>query len=139
MIEDNEMENFPLPQLYDWNKPFFEGGLTGKLKLQRCSKCGEIIYYPRIACPECLSIDYEWIELSGRGIVYSFSIVWKPGYPAFDPLVPIILAAIKLEEGPMMISNIINCPIERVYINMPVGVVFDKINDNIALPKFQPV
>jgi len=129
----------PLPHVHPWNRPFFEGGLAGKLTLQKCRNCGEIVYYPRVACPECLSTEYDWVDLSGRGTVYSYSIVWRPQHPAFLPMVPIVLAAIHLEEGPLIVSNIVNCPEEEVKIGMLVRVVFERVSEHIALPKFQAV
>jgi uncharacterized OB-fold protein len=139
MNSDITTADFPLPEINDWNRPFFESGFENKLKLQKCQMCSEIIYYPRSACPVCLSTEYKWIELSGRGKVYSYSIVWKPGHPAFDSFTPIILAAIELEEGPMMISNVINCAVDAIHINMPVVATYVQINSTISLPKFQPM
>jgi uncharacterized OB-fold protein len=132
------LAQIPLPQIQEWNQPFFEGGLFGELRLQRCRHCGELIYYPRIACPECLSMDYDWEVVSGRGTVYSFSFVWRPQHPAFLAKVPITVAAIRLDEGPMMISNIVHCEPQAVAIGMPVHVVFEQVAENIALPKFEP-
>jgi uncharacterized OB-fold protein len=122
MSSTEHESQIPLPHIYDWNRPFFEGGLDGKLLLQRCQNCGQLVYYPRIACPECLSMDLDWEAMSGRGTVYSYSFVWRPQHPAFLPQVPITLATITLEEGVQMVSN----------------VVFDRIAKRIALPKFEP-
>jgi len=130
--------HIPLPHITEWNRPFFEGGLTGKLRLQQCDDCQELMYYPRIACPNCLSMEHHWVDLSGDGTVYSYSIVWRPQHPAFLPMVPIILAAIQLAEGILIVSNIVNSAPEAVRIDMPVRVVFDRVSEQIALPKFEP-
>ncbi len=132
-----EQPGVPLPRLYDWNRPYFRAAVAGKLTLQQCRACGALIYYPRPACPECLSMDYDWVELSGRGRIYSFAVVWRPQHPAFLSRVPITLATIELEEGPQMVSNVVNCPPERVEIGLPVRVVFERVSDEIALPKFE--
>jgi uncharacterized protein len=129
----------PTPTLHEWNTPFFAGGTLGKLVLQRCLRCHELIYYPRMVCPKCLSPDYEWATLSGLGTVYSFSIVWRPNHPAFADQIPITLAVVDLDEGPQMVTTIIGCPGENVSIGMKVKVVFDAIAEGIALPKFTPV
>ena len=100
--------DIPLPVLQDWNRPFFAAGLSGKLVLQRCSHCNLLIYYPRMFCPDCLSDQYRWEEMSGLGTVYSFAVVWHPQQSAFDGKVPIILAVIELDEGPQMVSTVIN-------------------------------
>jgi hypothetical protein len=90
-------------------------------------------------CPKCLSDEYAWEQLSGRGTVYSFAIVWHPQQSAFEADVPIILAVISLAEGPQMVSTVVNCPTHDVRIDMKVRVVFEGITDEIALPKFEPV
>ena len=128
----------PLPRLYDWNRPYFQAALAGRLMLQKCRACGELIYYPRPACPECLAMEYDWTELSGRGTVYSFAVVWRPQHPAFLDRVPITLATVQLDEGPQMVSNVVNCPPERVAIGLRVRVVFERVSEEVALPKFEP-
>ena len=107
--------------------------------LQRCRRCKRLIYYPRILCPFCLSTEYEWETLSGRGTVYSFAIVWRPNHPAFADQVPIILAVVDLSEGVQMITTLVGCAHEAVEIGMQVTAVFEKIADGIALPKFEPM
>jgi uncharacterized protein len=126
----------PLPTLYEWNRPFFEGGTEGKLMLQRCQRCRYLIYYPRMLCPRCFSTDYAWEQLSGQGTVYSFSIVWRPNHPAFDAQVPILLVVVDLTEGPQMVATLVDCAADRVHIGMNVSVVFDTVTDGIALPNF---
>jgi hypothetical protein len=132
------MTTIPLPRLYEWNRPYFQAAVAGRLELQKCRACGALFYYPRPACPECLAMEYDWVAVSGRGRVYSFAVVWRPQHPAFLDKVPITLATIELAEGPQMVSNVVNCPPERVEIGMPVRVVFERVSDEIALPKFEP-
>jgi uncharacterized OB-fold protein len=134
----SEPASIPLPRLYEWNRPYFAAALAGRLELQKCRRCGALFYYPRPACPECLAMEYDWVPMSGRGTVYSFAIVWRAQHPAFADKVPITLATIELAEGPQMVSNVVNCPPERVAIGMPVRVVFERVTDEIALPKFEP-
>lgn len=130
--------DLPTPTLYEWNRPFFAAGTEGKLKLQRCLRCKSLIYYPRLVCPSCLSPDYEWETLCGRGTVFSFAIVWRPNHPVFADQVPITLAIVELSEGPQMVTTLVDCPPDRVEIGMDVTVVFDVIADGIALPRFVP-
>jgi uncharacterized OB-fold protein len=128
----------PRPTLFGWNRPFFAGGLEGKLMLQRCTRCHHLIYYPRMLCPRCFSPDYQWERLSGRGTVYSFSIVWHPNHPAFTDQIPIVLVVVDLAEGPQMVATLMGCPPETVSIGMEVSVVFDSIAPDVALPRFVP-
>ena len=127
----------PLPRLYEWNRPYFRSAVAGKLVLQKCRGCAALIYYPRPACPECLSMEYDWVEVSGRGRIFSFAVVWRPQHPAVLSRGPITRATIELEEGPQLVSNVVNCPPERVEIGLPVRVVFERVSDEIALPKFE--
>jgi uncharacterized protein len=128
----------PLPQIFPWNAPYFQAGLAGKLVLQKCKACHHLVYYPRVACPYCLSADYEWTELSGKGSVYTFAIVWRPQHEFFNRDLPIVLATVELAEGPLVVTSIVNCPPERISIGMAVHVVFDRVSETIALPKFEP-
>jgi hypothetical protein len=132
-----ETPGIPLPRLTEWNRPFFQAAVAGRLALQQCRACGALIYYPRPACPECLAMEYDWVQVSGRGRIYSFAVVWRPQHPAFNDRVPITLATITLDEGPQMVSNIVNAPPERVEIGLPVRVVFERVSDEVALPKFE--
>jgi uncharacterized OB-fold protein len=131
--------SFPTPTLYEWNRPFFAAGTEGKLILQRCLRCKTLIYYPRLVCPSCLSPEYEWETMSGRGNVFSFAIVWRPNHPAFADQLPITLAIVELKEGPQMVTTLVDCAPDRVEIGMDVTVVFTTIADGIALPKFAPL
>jgi hypothetical protein len=129
----------PLPILQPWNRPYFKAGLSGSMALQRCLVCGRLIYYPRPACPYCLSSEYEWTEMQGTGKVYTYAVVWRPQHEFFNDVVPIVLATIELVEGPLVVSSIVNCAPEFVQIGMPVRVVFERVSDDIALPKFEPI
>lgn len=126
----------PLPTLSEWNRPFFAAGFHGELKLQRCDQCAKLIYYPRPLCPYCLSASYHWVAMSGEGTIYSFAIVWHPQQRAFDDRVPIVLAIIQLVEGPQMVSTVIRSEPDEMHIGASVRVVFDRVTDEIALPKF---
>lgn len=139
MSAQDEPISIPLPRLYEWNRPYFAAAAAGKFMLQQCRSCGALIYYPRPACPECLSMDYDWVELSGRGVVYAYTIVRRPQHPAFLPRVPFVVATIQLDEGPQMVSNIVNCAPHQVEIGLPVRVVFERVSEGIALPKFELV
>jgi hypothetical protein len=128
----------PAPVIYDWNREFFRGGIHGQLMLQRCTRCHRLIYYPRILCPHCLCEEYQWVAVTGRGTIYSYSVVWRPLHAAFESQVPIILVIVDLEEQVQMVSTLVQCPVEQATIGMPVTVVFHAISPEVALPKFKP-
>ena len=89
-------------------------------------------------CSECLDGELEWIDASGRGEVFSYVIMHQIYHTSFAKRVPYAVAEIKLDEGPHVISNIIDCPPHEVHIDMPVEVTFEKLGDTIALPLFRP-
>jgi uncharacterized OB-fold protein len=79
---------------------------NGVLRLQRCPACGAVPEFPRIACPRCFG-ELEWVELSGRGTVFTFGVVRRPHHERFQPELPIVLAVIDLDEGGRLISNVV--------------------------------
>jgi uncharacterized protein len=129
----------PMPRVSTVNAPYFQAAAEGRFELQRCSYCGEHIYYPRVACPHCLATDgLVWTQVSGRGTVYSFALIHRPQHPALFEEVPIAFAAIQLKEGPLVLANVVNCPCENLRIGMSVRVITVKVTSQIGLPKFEP-
>ena len=121
-------------------KPYWEGLREGKLMLPECGDCRKAFFYPRIACPHCHSRNVGWIEASGKGKLYSFQIAYRALNPAFKIEVPYILAMVELEEGPRVLSNLINIDPDPALVkcDMAVEVVFEKQNDEVTLALFQP-
>ena len=130
--------NKPLPYIHEETRPFWEGAKKHELLLQKCRGCGKFYFYPRSICPHCLSDNTEWIKVSGRGKIYSFTVSHREGSPAFKPDVPYNIAIIELEEDVHMLSNIVECRNEDISIDMPVEVVFDDVTPEVTLPKFRP-
>jgi len=121
-------------------RPYWEGLREHRLMLPRCLDCGRAFFYPRIACPYCHSRQIVWTQASGRGRLHAFEIAYQPMGRAFTVKPPYVLAMIELEEGPRMMSNLINVePDPRaIRCDMPVEVVFERLTDEITLPLFQP-
>ncbi|HEY5698627.1 MAG TPA: bifunctional MaoC family dehydratase N-terminal/OB-fold nucleic acid binding domain-containing protein [Acidimicrobiales bacterium] len=129
--------NRPRPAVNLDNAFFFEGAKDGKLLIQKCSSCGALRHPPGPLCPQCQSLDWEAIEASGQGTVYSFVTNHYPQVPAFD--YPLNVALIELDEGVRLISNVVGIDADAVEIGMPVAVVFTAFDDELTLPQFQPV
>lgn len=127
----------PLPVPDAETAPFWAGTAAGKLLFQRCGGCGLHRFYPRIVCPSCMSDAVEWVEASGRGRVYSYTVVHRAA-PAFRDEVPYVVAIVELEEGVRMMSRLLVDPPEAARIDLPVKVTFEKASDEIVLPKFVP-
>jgi uncharacterized protein len=128
-----------LPTIDDVNRPFWDGCREGVLRLQRCNACGELRYPISPVCPTCLSVDYGWDELSGRGEVYSFGVFRHAYNDAWRDRVPYNVALIKLAEGPTLISNVVDIDPEALRVGLRVRVVFEAETDEITVPRFQPL
>ncbi|MEO8603880.1 MAG: Zn-ribbon domain-containing OB-fold protein [bacterium] len=119
------------------NQGFWDACARGELRLQRCTACRAWRHHPRPMCPACGSFDYEWGLASGRGVVHTFTIVHRPTLPAFEDRLPYNVVVVQLEEGPFMVSNLLDCAAEAIAIGRPVEVVFEPLDETIVLPKFR--
>ncbi len=126
----------PLPKPTPISRPFWEAARRHELMLQRCAACATFVHYPRPRCPQCFSDRLEWRHASGRGTVYSYTIVRRASSRAFADA-PYVLAIVELEEGPHMTTNIVG-PSEQVGIGTPVEVYFDDVTPEHTLVKFKP-
>ena len=128
----------PTPSVTTDTAEFWAATLEGCLLIRRCNACGEAIWYPRPICPFCHSLDTVWEESTGRGRIYSFTLIRRPGgtYANADPYV---LAYVELDEGPRMMTNIVDCDPSVLVVDQEVEVVFHKTAVEMALPRFRPV
>ena len=117
--------------------PFWEAAASGRLVLPRCDGCGEFIWYPRRFCPSCHSRSVSWSDATGRGHVYSFTIV-RRGSGRWTAAAPYVIAYVELEEGPRVMTNIVDCEPDDVVIGLQVVVTFDDAGDGAAIPRFRP-
>lgn len=127
----------PLPNIGEKNRPFWEATAKGELQMQRCDDCGHYRYPISDWCPRCLSENYTWTKLSGRGEVFSAVTFYQVYHPAYRDDVPYNSSMIQLEEGPRMFSNVVGVPPDEVKVGDKVHVVFDKINDEVTMPRFE--
>lgn len=128
----------PLPRPTLISKPFWDGLREEKLLVQRCRSCGRLQHYPRPHCVVCLSQELDWAEASGRGTVYSYTVVRRAAHPAFAPDVPYVFAVIELAEGPHLSGNVVGISPEAVRIGMPVVAVYDHVTPEVTLLKWRP-
>jgi|SRR3972149_1891078 len=127
----------PLPVPTPISQPFWDAAKQHRLTLQRCAN-GHVFYYARSHCPKCLSNELTWFDASGKGTIYSYTVARRPTSPEFEQDVPYIIGVIELAEGPRMTSLVVELDPDTVMIGTPVQVVFDDVNDAIALPYFRP-
>jgi len=132
----------PLPAITTEAKPFWDAAAQQKLVIQRCKECNAWVWTPRPSCNECGSEKVEWTPMSGKGEVYSFTVIrqiaGRAASQAFQNDIPYVVAWVDLDEGPRMITNIIGCPVEKVSLGMKVSVVFEQASKDVWLPKFKP-
>ena len=128
----------PVPVPSEDSKPFWEATRKGELRLQRCLDCGSFRFPPGVLCPECSSASSEWMPVSGRGKVHSFVVFHRAYHPAFAQDLPYAVACVELEEGPRLLSNIVGVEPAQIRCDMAVEVLFEKVSEEISLPKFRP-
>src|SRR4051812_29013581 len=128
-----------VPKADALTEPYWEGARGRKLLFQRCRRCHHTWHPPTPICPNCRAKDYEWAASKGRGLVYSFTVVEHAAHVAVADRTPYLVALVTLEEGPRVVSNILNCPMEQVTVGMPVTVTFQEIMPDVVLPQFEPL
>jgi uncharacterized OB-fold protein len=129
----------PLPRIDEESRGFWEALARHELYVQRCLGCATLRFYPRAVCPVCLSPAVAWERASGRGSVYTFTVTRQNQAVGFRDELPYVLAVVELVEGVRLLTNLVDCPPERVRVGLPVEVVFEDVTPEITLPKFRPV
>ncbi len=129
----------PLPELEDLAGEFYAHCKRGELHFQRCTACAAWRHVPREMCAECGSWDWKWERSSGRGRVFTWTVVVRALHPAFQDRCPYAPVVIEMEEGVRILSEVEDCSPDELEIDMPVEVVFDAVSDEVTLPKFRRV
>lgn len=119
----------PSPRPNADTQPYWDAAKNGELLLKYCNGCGKVYHYPRAICPLCGSDDTEWRKASGRGTIFSCSVLRRTE-------APYCLAYVELDEGPIVMSNIVDTDLDAVRIGQPVRVVFKTSEDGHAVPMF---
>jgi uncharacterized OB-fold protein len=127
----------PIPQADDESREFYEGARRHELMLMRCKNCGAWRLPSRPRCPDCWSTDTEWAKASGRGTLYSFGIMHQK-FPGFADDVPYNYAVVELEEGPRIVTNIVDADAAALRVDMPLVAVFDDVAGDATLVRFRP-
>jgi uncharacterized OB-fold protein len=129
---------FDLPAPDPETQPFWDAARAGTLLIRRCRDCGRTHFYPRPFCPVCWSPHVEWLEASGRATLYTWSVVRRNDLPPFNERVPYVAAVVDLDEGPRMMTNVVDCDFDALEIGMPLEVLFQPIADDVKIPVFRP-
>jgi uncharacterized OB-fold protein len=133
-----------VPDPTEVSAPWWQATREGRLLLQRCRACGGHQHYPRALCTACGGTDLEYVAASGRGIIYSHTTVHRAvsergerGPAGLEP--PYAVALVRLEEGPLLLSNVIGCEPAALRCDQPVRVAWRPLADGRRLPVFTPV
>lgn len=130
---------FDLPSPDADTQPWWDACRDSRLLIKRCARCGEHHFYPRPFCPHCWSNEVDWVEASGRGTLYTYSVVRTNDLPPFPERVPYVAAIVELAEGPRMMSNVVGCEFDALAVGMALEVEFRDVGDDVVIPVFHPV
>ena len=128
----------PAPTVTQANAAFWAATAEGRFQLQRCNECDTVLWFPRRHCPSCWTENVSTFDASGKGVIYSFTVIRK-GAMAYKDAGPFVVAYVELAEGPRVMTNIVECDVETVAVGMPVEVVFHDTGQGNALYRFRPV
>ena len=141
MSEQRTEVRRPLPRTNELDtQDFWAATKTKELRYQKCEDCGRVVFYPRRHCTGCTSGNLAWHTASGKGTVYTYSVVRQSYHPFFRNLVPYAVAWIDLDEGPRILSNVVGVadPLNDVHIGQQVVVEWEE-HEELCLPLFRPV
>jgi uncharacterized protein len=123
-----------------WTEPFWVAAGRHQLVVQRCLTCGTVRHPPGPFCPHCRTQDAEWVELSGRATLYSFTVIRHALVPQLRDFLPMVIAVVEPEGAPSarLVANLVNVAVGDVAIGMLLEVVWEDVEDGIAVYRFQP-
>lgn len=127
----------PAPAVDGESEAFWAGSLEGRLVLQRCQSCGAVQHFPRRMCTTCHGERLEPLEASGLGTVYSRTVIRQNHVQPFRSMLPYVVALVDLDEGPRLMSNVVDCDPDEVMIGARVRVRFESVSDDAAVPLFE--
>jgi uncharacterized OB-fold protein len=127
------------PVISEINKPFWDGCRAHKLLAQQCKSCQEFRYPVADICPNCLSKEFEWRELSGGGEILSYIVIHRGYHPYWALRVPYNVVFVQLDEGLRMFSNVVGIPNDRLAVGQRVKVAFEQRDQDLVVPVFEVV
>lgn len=129
----------PMPAISSLNQAYWDGLKRREFVMPKCGGCEKIWYPPTPFCPACWSRDFSWEKLSGRGRVNSWVVFHQAYFSSLKDDIPYNVAEVELEEGPRLLTNLVEIDNADIQIGMPVEIIFDDITDEVTLAKFKPV
>ncbi len=127
----------PAPPPDPDSAPYYAAALEGRVLVQRCDRCGRHQLYGRALCTACGG-PVQWVEASGRGTVYTFTVIRQQYARPFRDHLPYVVALVDLAEGPRVMTNIVGCEPDQVWIGMPVVARCEPVSDRAGIVLFAP-
>jgi len=135
-----------MPAVGENEAPFWKAAAQGELRIQKCTRCDRLRFPPRSMCPRCQSTESDWVQVSGRGTIYSYVVPHPPLLAQFGELAPYNVILVSLDEDPTirLIGNLVNRAGDEINtvdpgsieVGQPVRVVFEKVTDEIHMPRW---
>lgn len=138
MFDIENSQGWPMPVLDDLNRPLFDGMKEGKVMVQKCDDCNTWLAPSAFICEACGSENVPWVEVSGKGELYTYVVYHRAYAPEFESMVPYNVALIELEEGPRLLANIIGIDNNDLKIGMALKPVFREVAPGLPLLHFEP-
>ena len=127
----------PRPRIDATSQGFWDHARAEKLSVQTCDDCGDVHFPGSPVCPKCLSEAQSWRPVSGRGTLLSWVRFHRAYWEGFRADLPYLVCLVGLEEGPLLMSNLVGTAPEDIVIGMKVEVIFEKVDEELTLPKFR--
>jgi uncharacterized OB-fold protein len=135
-VEEGSYEKFLPEGIPSSQMPFWESLRAHDIRVQRCDRCGTYRYHPKDACPSCQSRKATWAPLSGRGTIYTYTVVRRAPSAAYASDLPYALVHATMDEGFRMAAGVAELNINDLRIGMPVRIVYDDVTPNWTLFRF---
>ncbi len=127
----------PLPEITPLTEPFWSALKRHELVVQRCDGCRTLRFPPEAGCYECGSMESSWVPMSGRATLWSWTVGHPPLLPYFAERAPWPVVVVQLEEGPRMVTNVVDVPVEQYEVGMPLVADYEDADDEITLVVFR--
>jgi uncharacterized OB-fold protein len=129
----------PLPVPDELSRAYWEGAREHRLMVQRCASCARFVHHPKASCPFCGGRELRPTAVSGRGVVYAYTVSHYVGAPGFEQETPYAVVLVDLEEqaGLRVAGNLRGCPPAAVRVGMPVEATFEEVAPGVVLPQFR--
>jgi len=136
-MPDEMLAERPLPDVTPLTEPFWAAARERRLVVQRCESCRAHQFPPEVACTHCGAPDLAWTPVSGRATLYSWTVAHPPLLPYFAQRAPWPVVAVQLEEGPRLVTNLVDVPLEQYEFGMPLQADFEPVSDDVTLVVFR--